>query len=470
MARHRRDPASPGPLGCAAESIVGPHREVEQTPAVVALRRPHRSAPPLALEAAGHRRWRCRPGRLARARSPSSPRHSSSWPTPTAFPAEAFLTWLEERYPGLPVTGGMASAAPGPGGNRLALGAAVRTTGAVGVLLGPGSRWRRWCRRGAAPSAAAGRDQGGAQHHLRAGRPARPRSAGGPGPRLADRRARWPCSSGWPPHRPGHRRAPGALRPGRLPASQRARGRPATGALAVTDVVPVGTTVQFHLRDATDRRRGPAHPAGRTRPTAPSSSPATAGAPGCSTSPTTTPRRAVRLLGPVPMAGFFAAGEIGPVGGGTSSTGSPHRWPSCATPSPGPGPRVRVPGSGDGRRERVGSPLVSTLPSSSSGSTSSGASPWTPPRRPTRAIRDGHGSRPPGPRAVDPGHAPRPDDPTWPDRDRFVLSSGHASILHLLHALPHRLRAHPRRHPAVPAVGEQDAGPPRDAADHRASR
>jgi small ligand-binding sensory domain FIST len=88
-----------------------------------------------------------------------------------------------------------------------------------------------------------------------------------------------------------------------------------TGALAVGDVMPVGTTVQFHLRDArtadedlhvllkghqadgalvfTCNGRGsrlfdePHHDA----------------------------RVLSDLLGPVPLAGFFAAGEIGPVGG-----------------------------------------------------------------------------------------------------------------------------------------------------------
>ena len=63
--------------------------------------------------------------------------------------------------------------------------------------------------------------------------------------------------------------------------------------------------------------------------------------------------------------------------------------------------------------------------------------------------------------------ASRPD---WPDRDRFVLSSGPRVDAALLDALPHRLRARARRPPAVPAVGLAHARPPRVAPHHRASR
>ena len=72
-----------------------------------------------------------------------------------------------------------------------------------------------------------------------------------------------------------------------------------------------------------------------------------------------------------------------------------------------------------------------TGPSSNSASTSSAGSPWTPRRAANSGhIGHGHGPRPPGPRAVHPGHAARPDRRrSGPNRDRFVLSNGHASIL-----------------------------------------
>ena len=40
----------------------------------------------------------------------------------------------------LPILGGMASAALGPGGNRLALDDRIHTSGAVGAVIGPGTR------------------------------------------------------------------------------------------------------------------------------------------------------------------------------------------------------------------------------------------------------------------------------------------------------------------------------------------
>jgi len=88
-----------------------------------------------------------------------------------------------------------------------------------------------------------------------------------------------------------------------------------TGAIAVTEVMPVGTTVQFHLRDAASadedlhtlmaERRADAALVFTCN--------------GRGTRLFGRPHHDVRVLaehlGPVPMAGFFAAGELGPVGG-----------------------------------------------------------------------------------------------------------------------------------------------------------
>ncbi|MGH9190485.1 MAG: FIST signal transduction protein [Acidimicrobiales bacterium] len=127
---------SPGTLiGCAAVSVVGGSREVETEPAVSLW--------------AGHT-GPVVPFHLTAAASPEGPVFAG-WPDqvpgdasalllladPFTFPTDDFLAWVAGACPGLPVVGGMASAAQSPGGNRLVIDAAVHREGAVGAFLGP---------------------------------------------------------------------------------------------------------------------------------------------------------------------------------------------------------------------------------------------------------------------------------------------------------------------------------------------
>jgi small ligand-binding sensory domain FIST len=57
---------------------------------------------------------------------------------PFSFPIDAFVEDVSRRAPGLTVVGGLASAATGPGGNRLVADGRVLDGGAVGLLLPPG--------------------------------------------------------------------------------------------------------------------------------------------------------------------------------------------------------------------------------------------------------------------------------------------------------------------------------------------
>ncbi|MBK6858388.1 MAG: FIST C-terminal domain-containing protein [Microthrixaceae bacterium] len=57
---------------------------------------------------------------------------------PFTFPVDGFLARLHHQAPGLSVVGGMASAARGPGGNRLVADHVISDHGAVGVFLPPG--------------------------------------------------------------------------------------------------------------------------------------------------------------------------------------------------------------------------------------------------------------------------------------------------------------------------------------------
>lgn len=125
-------------LGVTAAAVIGGPREAEDVPALSAW--------------AGRLGARVTPVGLQMVNTPDGPA-VSGWPDglgaddgdgphtlllladPFTFPVEAFLARLGDDRPGLQVIGGMASAAQGPGGNRLVLNDELRHDGAVGVLL-----------------------------------------------------------------------------------------------------------------------------------------------------------------------------------------------------------------------------------------------------------------------------------------------------------------------------------------------
>ena len=116
-------------LGCTAESVAGGAVEVEQAPAISVWAGRFGPVAPVRLEEKG-----------LPADPPFEPAALLLLADPYTFSAQSAFEALGERYPGLPVVGGNASAARGPGGNRLVLNGAIETDGAVGAFLGPGVR------------------------------------------------------------------------------------------------------------------------------------------------------------------------------------------------------------------------------------------------------------------------------------------------------------------------------------------
>ena len=121
-------------IGATAVSIIGDAREVEHSPAVslFAACLPEATLTPVALEVTD---------------TPDGPA-VVGWPDlddtpgtlvlladPFSFPVDGLLQRLDEDRPGLTVVGGLASAANHAGGNRLLLDDCVIETGAVGVFL-----------------------------------------------------------------------------------------------------------------------------------------------------------------------------------------------------------------------------------------------------------------------------------------------------------------------------------------------
>ena len=299
-------------LGCAAVSVVGGGREVELEPAVSLWA--GRTGP-------------VTPFHLTVVQTPDGPTFTG-WPDtvpddPTAmllipdpftFPVEALLDRLATDRPGLPVVGGMASAANHPGGNRLVLGDQVLTSGAVGAFLGPGVRVTTVVSQGCRPVGnpfVVTRAEQNVVYEL-AGKPALERLQEVAGSLSDDERellARFVhMGRVIDEHKVDFDRGDFLTR-NVLGADARA------GALVVNDMVEVGSTAQFQVRDAEsaddDLRQlmqGRSAEAallftcnGRGRQ--------------LFGRPDHDARAVSDGLSGAPLAGMFCAGELGPVGG-----------------------------------------------------------------------------------------------------------------------------------------------------------
>jgi small ligand-binding sensory domain FIST len=302
-------------LGASAVAIVGGAHEVEDGPA-------------LSVFAASLPDARLTPVALGVERTPEGAT-ISGWPAldhrpstlvlladPFSFPVDGFLSTMNDDVgtDGRPlqVVGGAASAARGPGGNRLVLDGHVTTTGAVGVFLDDvpvRTIVSQGCRPVGQPYVVT-RSEGNRIAEL-AGRSAIERvqdtAAEASEEDRALMRAGLHLGIVVDEHQADFGRGDFLVR-------NVLGGDQATGAIVVGDEITVGQTVQFHVRDAaaadedlremlsgtdaaaallTCNGRGrrffgvPDHDAGVVD----------------------------QLLGPLPVAGAFCAGEMGPVSG-----------------------------------------------------------------------------------------------------------------------------------------------------------
>jgi small ligand-binding sensory domain FIST len=168
---------------------------------------------------------------------------------PFSFPADDFVDMAAERLPDLRVIGGLASAANGPGGNRLVLDGEIHADGAVGVLLphasGATTVVSQGCRPIGTPMVVTRAD-----HRVvleLAGKPALGRLAeliGGLSESERDL-ARSGLHVGWviDEHKERFERGDVLIR-------NLLGGNKEAGALVVAGPVQVGSTVQFQVRDA----------------------------------------------------------------------------------------------------------------------------------------------------------------------------------------------------------------------------
>ena len=233
-----------------------------------------------------------------------------------SFPADRFLERLNEEQPGLPVVGGMASGGERPGQHRLVLGTEALQSGAVGVaLVGPvevRTVVSQGCRPIGSPYAVT-RGEGNVVEEL--------------GGQPAVERLRQLVSNLTPQEQVLVR---GGLHVGQVIDEHKAEfGRgdflirglvgadPETGAIAVGDAVELGQTLQFHVRDATaadEDLRLLLDPVAAWNPKGVLLFSCNGRGRGFFGRPDHDAGLLARATGDVPLAGFFAQGELGPVG------------------------------------------------------------------------------------------------------------------------------------------------------------
>lgn len=311
-------------LGCIGESIVGNEQEIEHRPALSLWL----GAWPQPVQLEGFH--------LDLEQTPDGPT-LLGWPDglgnaelaksavlalgdPFTFPVDRMLGQANDDYPGLRIVGGMASGIRGPGQCRLLLGDQVHTQGAVGVLLHGTPTIRCIVSQGCRPI--------GKHLVITGGRENVITELGGKTP-LLQLRSLWQELE-----QRDQQLFQQGLHIGLVTNEYKTDFRrgdflvrnvyglePDSGALVITDKIRIGQTVQFHVRDADtadedlralldqDLKANPHKPAGALLFTCN----------GRGTRLFPEPNHDATVLrsqaGPVPLAGFFAQGELGPIGG-----------------------------------------------------------------------------------------------------------------------------------------------------------
>lgn len=307
-------------LGCSAGGVIGARREIEDAPAVVAWAA---SLPGIGVQ----------PFRLTFQReddhaiiegledlpSPDDEPVMVMLADPFSFPADVLLDHLNDTSAGIPIVGGMASGGLEAGRNSLYFNDEILRDGAVGAIL-TGGGMTTLVSQGCRPvgrTYAVTRAERNVLFEM-GGAPAMTRieelyAESTDRDQLLIRRGLH-VGSAITETKPELGRGDFLVR--NVVGVDRD-----TGAIAISDVVEVGQTVQFQVRDAESAREDLRVVLERERSTRPSE---VAGALLFSCNgrgsalfgqPDHDVNAVRRAFGDVPVAGFFAAGEIGPVAG-----------------------------------------------------------------------------------------------------------------------------------------------------------
>ncbi len=124
-------------IGCTCEGVIGKDQEIENQPAVtlVAARMPGVHLVPFSLDADDWDTLEDAERFRALVATPDDTRLVVMVADPFTTPMDAVLGAFNAHYTGIPIIGGMASGAQRPGGNALMLNDRAFASGAVGVAL-----------------------------------------------------------------------------------------------------------------------------------------------------------------------------------------------------------------------------------------------------------------------------------------------------------------------------------------------
>ncbi len=302
-------------LGCTGESIIGGGQEIEGATALClwSIRLPNAELRPVRLTFNGTdiEGW-----------PEETPIDQKSGQAlmmlgdPFSFPADRWVQQLNEALPGLPIVGGMASAGSAPGQNRLILDDVVYEDGAVGFLLDGPFRIRTVVSQGCRPI----------------GRPFLITKADR---NLIQELGRRPAVTVLQEvfeeiSEEEQAKVRQGLHVGRVINEYQESfdrgdflvrnviGADESGGIAITDLVRVGQTVQFHVRDAEsadEDLRSLLNSTGESRPKGALLFSCNGRGTRMFPSPNHDVATIQEIVGPIPVAGFFAMGEIGPIGG-----------------------------------------------------------------------------------------------------------------------------------------------------------
>jgi len=310
-------------VGCSGQGVIGAGKEVEGEPALALLAFSLPGAELTAVHLTQEDLESCRTPQDWHRLTGVAPEGTSAWllfADPFTMDAEALLDGLSAGYPGTPLVGGLASGDPGLRGTHLFLNGEVYDRGAVALALGGPYTVRTIVSQGAAPIGETWTITGAQGHIIEtiAQRPAYQVLADTLRalPLAMQQRAQRNLLVGlaMDEHRGEFRRGDFLVR--NLMGIDQEKGTLAVGALP-----RVGQTLQFQLRDPDAADEDLRELLVRARKELGARQPV--GALLCSCNgrgvglfgkPDHDARTLADLLGPIPVAGFFCNGEIGPVG------------------------------------------------------------------------------------------------------------------------------------------------------------